>query len=140
MVVQFAVRKETRRTGRGVGGLECSSPCGCLGNTPAGAEDLTQHQRRAGRRPRPPERNVQIHAKPGRVKEGGRRRGLSRTRSAPETAVGLGDRSSGPIPHQGDCSGQRASMGGSWRAPQLIRDRLQGMRTTRTILPTALRT
>ena len=57
-------------------------------DTPAVAEDLTRHQLRAGRRPRPPERNVQIHAKPGRVKEGGRRRELSRARPAPETAGG----------------------------------------------------
>ena len=58
--------------------------------TPSDAEDLTGRQLRAGKRPWPPERNVQIHAKPGRVQEGGRRRRLSRTRPAPETAGGAG--------------------------------------------------
>ena len=63
--------------------------------TPSDAEDLTGRQLRAGKRPWPPERNVQIHAKPGRVQEGGRRRRLSRTRPAPETAGGAGGTEAG---------------------------------------------
>ena len=84
-----------RQDGGGVGGLEGGSPRRFLGNTPSDVEDLTGQQLRAGKRPRAPERNVQIHAKPGRVQEGGRRRRLSRTRPAPETAGGAGGTEAG---------------------------------------------
>jgi len=55
---------------------------------------------------------------------------------------GWGDRSRGPIPHQEDCSGQRAGIRGSWRAQQLTRDRLRlkGLRTMWTVPAAALRT
>lgn len=112
-----------------MGGLECGSSQGCVRNTPSDAEDLTGHQLKAGRRPRAPERNVQILAKPGRVKEE-TEQDQTCTR---DSRWGWGDRSRGPIPRRGDCSGHRA-IGGSWRAQQLIGDSPQ------TVLPTALHT
>ena len=42
----------------------------CIRNTPSDAEDLTEHQVRAGRSPSPLGRNTQVHTNLGRMKEG----------------------------------------------------------------------
>ena len=59
--------------------------------------------------PLAPERNVQILAKPGRVKEGGRRRRLSRTRPAPVTAGGAAGPKQGSDPSSGRLLGTAGS-------------------------------
>ena len=47
---------------------------GCNRNISSNTEDLTEHQLRAGRSLWPPERNIRIHTKLGRMKEGEKRR------------------------------------------------------------------
>ena len=59
--------------------MECISLHGCIRNTPSDTEGLAEHQLRVGKSPWPLERNIQIHAKFGRMKgEVGKRR-VSRT-------------------------------------------------------------
>ena len=125
-----------------MGGLECGSPQGC-----ASMENTV----RCGGSHRAPAESWQASlatgeecSDPRKTREGAGRREKEETEQdqacTRDSRWGRGDRSRGPIPRQEDCSGQRAGIGGSWRAQQRIRDRLHGMRTTRTILPTALRT
>lgn len=140
MVVQCAVRKETRKTESGQGGwtgvrlpsrMRQEHTLRCRGSHRAAAES---QQASPGTR--------EECTDPRKTREGAGRREQEETEQdqacTRDSRWGWGDRSRGPIPHQEDCSGQRAGIRGSWRAQQRIRDWLHGMRTTWTILPTAL--
>lgn len=125
-----------------MGGLECGSPQGC-----ASMENTV----RCGGSHRAPAESWQASlatgeecSDPRKTREGAGRREKEETEQdqacTRDSRWGRGDRSRGLIPHQRDCSGQRAGIGGSWRAQQHIRDqlRLKGLRTMRTVPAAAL--
>lgn len=144
MVVQCAVRKETRKTESGQGGwtgvrlrsrMRQEHTLRCRGSHRAAAES---QQASPGTR--------EECTDPRKTREGAGRREQEETEQdqacTRDSRWGWGDRSRGPIPHQEDCSGQRAGIRGSWRAQQLTRDRLRlkGLRTMWTVPAAALRT
>ena len=76
----------------------------CIRNTSSDTEGLTEYQLQVGRSPWPLERNIQIHEKLSRTKEGDEKEEseLVRTRPAPRA---WGNWSRGQIPTLGQLSG-----------------------------------
>ena len=83
--------------------VEYISLQGCIMTIPSDAEDLTEHQVRAGRSPSPLERNTQVHTNLGRMKEG---REKEESEQGWICTWGLRELKS---PHQGNQLGQRGS-------------------------------
>ena len=89
-----------------------------------------------------PEKNMQYHAEPSRMKEGG-----EKEEGEPDwTCTWWGGTGGGLLnagvrsPHGGNYLGQTRSIWECWRVQRLLCDRLNGMRITWTILAAALPT
>ena len=88
--------------------VEYISLHGCIKNTPADTEVHAEHQLRVDRNTRPVEKNIQIHAKLGRMKELGGKTGVLVGLDLPWPA---GELKQGSDPHMGgNCLSQRRNI------------------------------